>query len=339
MVEKDRTHITLVPEQNLAARLFSDLGLTVPVDMESVFFQYADVEIDHIPGSFEALLVRKPKGRTRPLLITSFGSTANTRYRFTLAHELGHMMLPWQTGAMLCHASITYVVSEPIVRQMEAEANRFAAEFLVPHAWATEQLKDASGPVAERICNMSRDAKVSAEVALLASQRVLPADMMLLLTDASGEISMTATSNGSMFPSMPEHGQVVDEGKLERSGALSKAKIGSRTVYVLNCSAAAVGEIFTHEIGGLSVDIIANILGEVEADESARKALLYSVNGIVGYANNLVKNTKDESVILAALRKRFIRFEERQDLAETISHHRFQAYLSAKARELAAKRG
>jgi Zn-dependent peptidase ImmA (M78 family) len=338
MAEEDRAHLGSTPEQHLAARFSADLKLTVPVDIQTLFHKYADVEIAKIPGTFEALLVRKPKNRVRPLLITNYELTIKTRYRFTLAHELAHMLIPWQTGTILCNASITYQASQPLSRQMEAEANRFASELLVPLAWASERLKDPGETLANRIHEMAREAQVSAEVAVLAAHRALPADTILLLVDSAKKICLSKVSPESMFADVPARGELLNEKKLGRLGELSKAKLGSRYVYALDCSASTVGAMSQPDTRELSNDVLANILGEIEPNDDSRHALLCSVNGIVGYANNLAKLSRDESIILATLHQRFVRFKERADLAAVIEHPRFHAYLAVKARELAAKR-
>jgi len=58
-------------------------------------------------------------------------SLAPLRRRFTIAHEIGHLVLhaPGATGAVFCRVVDP---AEPAARPIEREANRFAAELLMP---------------------------------------------------------------------------------------------------------------------------------------------------------------------------------------------------------------
>lgn len=65
---------------------------------------------------------------TRPAKIVANGSHSEARQRFTIAHELGHLLLHKPSGVQFRDVSIAS--SDP----MEREANRFAAEILMPRS-------------------------------------------------------------------------------------------------------------------------------------------------------------------------------------------------------------
>jgi hypothetical protein len=58
------------------------------------------------------------------------------RQKFTLAHELGHIIIPWHTGTIISHTNAEFDSHlEWEYRTMEGEANRFSAELLMPSIW------------------------------------------------------------------------------------------------------------------------------------------------------------------------------------------------------------
>jgi hypothetical protein len=107
-------------EQRLAALLVERLGISPPVDVYAVAARMADVESDLIPGSCDGVVVGLSGGRKRPLIVVARDAPPR-RTRFTLAHEIGHVALPWHIGTAACDTGL--LVRDPA----EIEANRFAA--------------------------------------------------------------------------------------------------------------------------------------------------------------------------------------------------------------------
>jgi hypothetical protein len=131
---------TLVDPERRFARLFAQRhSLQPPVPVDEVLRLFADVEYDVLPGSGEAVVLRRTGRKTR--VIISTGIAANRR-RFTVAHELGHIVLPWQVGSAFCHPQVTYVAGDDFHNEIEAQANRFATELLIPESWLARKLGD-----------------------------------------------------------------------------------------------------------------------------------------------------------------------------------------------------
>jgi hypothetical protein len=72
-----------------------------------------------------------------------------SRLRFSIAHEIGHLILHSQKFTEIAHASIDDWVSfiqlipDDQYRWMELHANEFAGRLLVPHDYLEDQLKSA----------------------------------------------------------------------------------------------------------------------------------------------------------------------------------------------------
>ena len=120
------------PASRVASRLVTRLGLVPPIDIASVAGQYAQVErVSALPAGADAVTTSLKVAGVKPTILHS-GSVSSNRTRFTLAHELGHIVLPWHIGVIVSHAQFGVVYPSGAYGEMEKEANQFAAEFLAP---------------------------------------------------------------------------------------------------------------------------------------------------------------------------------------------------------------
>jgi Zn-dependent peptidase ImmA (M78 family) len=88
--------------------------------------------------SFDGALVRVPNS---PIGIIAVRSSIREggRKRFTIAHELGHLLLPGHESSTVCGADRIENWAQDLPDK-EVEANRFAGELLVPSAIALKML-------------------------------------------------------------------------------------------------------------------------------------------------------------------------------------------------------
>jgi hypothetical protein len=108
----------------------------MPVDVERLASKWAHVVKQRLDDDISGMLVPLPKpvqGRHWAIVVNH--SHSDVRQRFTIAHELGHLLLHGYTSA---HADRSFKIrlrdsqsSEGSIRE-EIEANRFAAELLMP---------------------------------------------------------------------------------------------------------------------------------------------------------------------------------------------------------------
>lgn len=122
----------LAPEEKIAKRLLASHGLTIPFSLDSLIEEYAElmhllIPIDGVDGL--SLNIKVP-GKKPRVIINS--KVALIRQRFTLAHELGHLVIPWHCGIELEEMDGGYYLKNYEYDTYEQEANRFAAELLMP---------------------------------------------------------------------------------------------------------------------------------------------------------------------------------------------------------------
>ena len=129
------------PEKLLAVIFKHHPGWTAPVPVEELARTVNIVEFRALEGdSFEGALLTdadKQKG----VILYKAGARIERR-RFTIAHELGHFLIPSHKGDQQCTAAdLRESRRDTDHRRREAEANRFAAGLLMPKPWFSRDLE------------------------------------------------------------------------------------------------------------------------------------------------------------------------------------------------------
>lgn len=126
------------PEEKMARRLVERHNLIPPYDLHQLVEQYAVLEETSFPADMDIDGISIGLGGEKLPVIVINANRATTRKKFTLAHELGHVMIPWHTGTIVSESPEVILNANREYRQMESEANRFAAELLMPSLWLNE---------------------------------------------------------------------------------------------------------------------------------------------------------------------------------------------------------
>ncbi|MGW6927377.1 ImmA/IrrE family metallo-endopeptidase [Streptomyces sp. NPDC054950] len=143
--------------------------------MEALVSAKADLQWDEWPYECDAVTFLD---RARPLVVAHSGRS-ETRKRFTLGHELGHIELAWHTNMIECSPEVTNIemASNSLeIATLEREANDFASHLLVPPAWlkpATSGIAHFSGSQAREVLSHLAKAEVSATAGLISLARTL----------------------------------------------------------------------------------------------------------------------------------------------------------------------
>lgn len=323
----DRNAQVVSPEIRVARLLLEREGLQPPVPVHDLLAAHAVVERAAIPGSVDGLVYRPTPGG-RPRVILSSRTANQNRERFTVAHELGHIILPWQTGAVFCHTEETLEAEDSIYREIEAEANRFAGELLVPMEWARSALNSQMGELATRVVAIGSLAEVSPMVAAFSVANVLDGVIIFVTRDDATMMSLFGSVLGRW--GRTEWSPAL-ESEYRRQGAqCSSEGFGP---YVIHCvefqpSAAAARPKAS------STEVLDTIIRRLVKTERERLRLLATVNGVVGSANTKTTATTVQEFMVALQH----RFADRPRLGKIVRHPRFEEFLLAKSYELADKR-
>ena len=187
------------PEVKLARRVIKKYSLTPPFDIQGLLKSYATVLFKHIPiEGVDGIAVNIKVPGKKPLIIIN-QLVSQTRQKFTMAHELAHLVIPWHTGIKIDPTQIEndLFYAEYIYSELEGEANRFAAELLMPASFIRElTLKSTNLASAhEKIC---QQLTVSPTAAAIQMGRTLPSGIIYCAVQ-NGLVEYSGRSEGTFI--------------------------------------------------------------------------------------------------------------------------------------------
>lgn len=124
-------------------------GPSIPVDIESICnFQNIKLVKSNSEDDFVGKVTQNNRGEAT-IVINMNKNTYFPRYRFTLAHEIAHFNLHLREGMLQEYedGELTLLRKEDNWSPQEAEANRFAAQLLMP---AMKIIEEAQYIIAEK---------------------------------------------------------------------------------------------------------------------------------------------------------------------------------------------
>ncbi len=205
---------TFKPEQKIAHLIAKKYSLYPPVDVLSVLKKYADYEEDVIPYNVDGVCVNDSE---KPLVILNLNQSDN-RKRFTLAHELGHLVIPWHVGMISCHTESKVGYDEKLISNysMELEANNFAAEILMPTTWIVDIIeKYEIRGLSYVIKTISKEAEVSLYAATFTVFNLLPYGYIAFIKDKEKDYGKHLESPGTEIL-IPFKGGLIDKDWLNK---------------------------------------------------------------------------------------------------------------------------
>lgn len=209
------------PERLIMLILKHEPDLPIPVPIEDLARQLDIEDIEPLPtdGFVGGLLT--DQDRSRGIILVQEG-LYRPRRRFTVAHELGHFLIPThvpdQPGRFLCSSSDLSRL--PIKEQdrrarMEAEANRFASFILIPPPIFRASLAKLRDPSLEHILVLHEQYGVSKE-AMCRAYVTYHEEPVAIVHVLDGKVQRSYRNQIS-FPFIPfNKGDAVPEGSLYR---------------------------------------------------------------------------------------------------------------------------
>lgn len=244
--------------RRLADKTAEKYSLEPPVDVESIFDELG-ITIEEEENQYGIEAYSSLKGKIRVVMNTEF--TYAPRRRFTLAHELGHIIIPWHNGDTKCIAgdnNYTRIAGKKYLDTQELEANIFASEILMPIEWLKEKISENRGTFKDLIKNVAAEAKTSIMATFFALEQAMPSGNVFFVRRENAEYHQifcsknTCTVNLSYYPE--ENMQFLDMICEERE----EFSIGSYKVvyyHILECPGKNVIKEIYRENGG-SVELL-----------------------------------------------------------------------------------
>lgn len=309
----------MVPVEKMAARLLNRHSLTPPYDLEALVLNYASVEFHHFPVDADGITIGIG-GEEKPQILINLDSP-DTRRKFTLAHELGHIIIPWHTGTIVSHLGKIEANTE--YRKMESEANKFAAELLLPSSWLRDKEGNFSS-VENLIKSILDDSGVSRDAALIKIFNTIDLPVICAEVDSEGLI-IDYYRSGSSPSSVSLIGRNIGEDKIfSTSDSEERFELGDRSYKAWVFST----DKFTETDPRPWREVLNQIL-----DETNSKNLLPSINAILPSKYNSNKDKSEAELCSLA----FQAYDGRGRFDLVISHPLFPQYVIKRIRELIAK--
>jgi Zn-dependent peptidase ImmA (M78 family) len=139
--------------------------IEIPIPLERIAHAVGIVDIiGQTTTSFEGVLVTDDAKSTGSIAYNQ--ASRIERRRFTIAHEIGHFLIPWHGASAQCAtADMGVLKSQDTRKSKEAEANRFAAALLTPTALFTRHIRQFGSPETEHVLALATRYQVSKEMA------------------------------------------------------------------------------------------------------------------------------------------------------------------------------
>ncbi|GGJ88955.1 hypothetical protein GCM10010123_18160 [Pilimelia anulata] len=278
--------------------------------------KYADIEILSWPYLCDGLTVGLTTGGRPKVFLKAINNSL--RQRFTAAHELGHVLLPWHTELIECH-SPDEETTDYIGGLREREASSFASHLLLPDRFLSPHCDN--GVDMPALLDAVHTAEVSAAAGLIALTRSVPPGIALVLNETK-----PFYSHGTAYPRptvFEEAGKpLLSKIAVEQGNVILRRQ--SVQWYKLEQFVKPRDVSDPRETTTLLRDAIAAITD----DPIEQQHLVHVVNGVVGSALNSETARSTSVCALAAMRHRI---RARPDLAALMKEPDFDLFLNRKA--------
>jgi len=318
--------LELEPEEELARRLLHRRSLVPRIDIFSLVREYAFVEFVTFPVDIDGICKDLKSGLRRPTVYVNRRSTL-VRQRFTLAHELGHILIPWHLGQIVDEID-GELDTENDYGWLEMEANRFASELLLPTAWIAEKL-DLPGNNLDKLVAIADEAEVSFQAAAIKIIGHLPA-AHVIATSQSGIVTWSQRSEGTTTARVPRGTDLRIINPFPFSCEKWSQSRGDSSVVMWYFP-----EVLISEDPGTANwrEILDRIVASIIPDAGGQKLLKSSINGVTSAANGSVRAERNiNSVATTILHRLHARASNEWHYKVLVNHPDFKEFLNARAR-------
>lgn len=315
------------PEINFARRLVAKYGLEPPIDVEKLVKRYATLTYASIP--FEDVdgicLDLKVKGKLPHVVVNK--NNPLTRQRFTLAHELGHVIIPWHIGLIIDRTEVHTTLVWSDYWTTETEANAFAAELLMPSDWISsltaqdDNLARIHRTIFER-CNTS---PLSSAIHL--AQR-LPSGIVYV-AERDGTVEFSGRTEGTIASALPWGSELGLQPYLY-SEAHYEAILPGRSFHWWKLPQEI--EVQANDDRSWR-EILDQILAEIGIPPNDLQQMKMSINGVIASANSTMRRSGKHTVggvVSASIQ----RFRDRAKYSKLVAHPKFETLIVKRAQDL-----
>jgi hypothetical protein len=313
-------------EENLAQRVVTRFSLSPPVDVSTVARHYANVKYWTIPLRVDGICLDLKRTGKRPTIIINIDQPRR-RKRFTLAHELGHVLIPWHRGSLYDE----FTDSQSERGEMEGEANRFASELLMPSPWISAVLQSA-GDFGAAVSLVEQQADVSPIASVIRLISVAPPNHIFAYCDEGGVVLNAGRSIGTVANS-PAWNRELDAQYLNRNAA-DHGEIPTSPLHLYWWRLADTVALPAIKGPDGWPETLNEILDDLEWCYADRHHIQQSINSVIGATHSRMRANSPEE-LFAALVQRFDSRTAGGGFFKELPHHpKFQDFLVMRVRAL-----
>jgi len=310
------------PEERLAQRLLARHKITKPpYDLVALVQNYATVEYIEFPTDADGLVVGISSMKKPGILVNS--KLHGNRKKFTLAHELGHVIIPWHTGTIISH---TDAESDPNLeweyRTIEGEANRFAAELLMPSKWLNNYYASKQ-EIQNLILKTLELCETSLDSALIKIFNSITEPVICFELYGVNQISKTFLTKSSPKRRY-DNGDVLDENPFTIPARISSFQVNGRRFKAWEFEFDAL-PIIEETDPRQWREILEDILNEANSQN-----LKASINATLASAFQRNKHLEKQKIYSEILKS----FNGRNDLVKIVTSPLFSEYVIKRVNEL-----
>ncbi|QZA52582.1 ImmA/IrrE family metallo-endopeptidase [Pseudomonas sp. 2hn] len=304
------------PEEVMAARILKRHRLKPPYDLDELVSNYGDLQYCEFPFSADGVTVGID-GKHKPSVMIN-ESISRARQRFTLAHELGHIIIPWHIGTFVSHLDADDEYEYGI---MEGEANRFAAELLLPSDWLAEKFSEYEvEDFDEFLADVIADSKASRDAAFIKIFKTLDAPIICAQVENSEVVRYYKTSTAP-YPPFAVGEKIYQHDYFSSPHKAVEFSHRGNDYWIWIFETVSVQEVDPRTWREVLVQILAEV---------GDSRLLLSTNATMAAAYQKFKGLDEDGVCSGVFRA----FESKDALRGVASHPLFGQYVIKRVREL-----
>ena len=227
MAERQRVMESRInPISRIANRVIEKYNLFPPINIKELVGKYAKLSFIHIPyEDVDGITLNlKVPGKSTHVIVNR--EKPSVRQRFTMAHELGHILIPWHVGDVIVDAigDGLELDSDSNYWRREAEANTFAGELLIPFSYVSDLLSKKED-LSEVHNDISANCQISVFAAAIRLAKLLPANTVYA-SERNGFVEFSGHTEGTVASQLIRE-SVFPENPFEYSVSYFKTKIKS----------------------------------------------------------------------------------------------------------------
>jgi Zn-dependent peptidase ImmA (M78 family) len=320
----------IYPEKNIAARLVKNKKLAPPIDIFSLAKQYAKVDLMIIPFDVDGISLNlKVPSKTPHIIINE--QIPDNRIRFTLAHELGHVLIPWHLGSIIDKTFLP--ADEDHFNEywyLEGEANRFASELLMPSIWTRSIIEKLNYDLYRITNQIVKEASVSSHAATIKIKDIIKPGYLFAVLSDDNRVIFSGRSEGT-FANLPKWDEIIEPDELfpfcqhryffEINGFHYYWWVFDENISISRFETLVDWRVLLDKI---VVDIGVPFSNQIKFKQS--------LNGIIAYANGRVRGqNRTPELLCSAVLQRICGHPE---LKKLIDHPKFNSFIYSRIESL-----